>query len=80
MTRARSRPTRGRSCETPGGHDAGWAERDTRAADAWTALRDAGYLDSGALEGTGVVTRWNAAPLGAAGILIVLAVLAATFI
>jgi len=47
---------------------------------AWTALRDAGYLDSGALEGTGVVTRWNAAPLGAAGILIVLAVLAATFI
>ena len=47
---------------------------------AWTALRDAGYLDSGVLEGTGVVTRWNAAPLGAAGILIVLAVLAATFI
>jgi len=47
---------------------------------AWTALRDAGYLDSGVLDGTGVVTRWNAAPLGAAGILIVLAVLAATFI
>lgn len=47
---------------------------------AWTALRDAGYLDSGVLEGTGVVTRWNAVPLGAAGILIVLAVLAATFI
>jgi len=47
---------------------------------AWTALRDAGYLDSGVLEGTGVVMRWNAVPLGAAGILIVLAVLAATFI
>jgi len=47
---------------------------------AWAALRDAGYLDSGVLEGTGVVTRWNAAALGAAGILIVLAVLAATFI
>lgn len=47
---------------------------------AWAALRDAGYLDSGALEGTGVVTHWNVAALGAAGILIVLAVLAATFI
>jgi len=47
---------------------------------AWAALRDAGYLDSGVLDGTGVVARWNAVPLGAAGILIVLAVLAATII
>ena len=47
---------------------------------AWAALRDAGYLDSGVLDGTGVVTRWNAVALGVAGILIVLGVLAATFI
>jgi hypothetical protein len=47
---------------------------------AWSALRDAGYLDSGVIEGTGVVTRWNAAALGTAGILIVVAVLAAAFI
>jgi len=44
---------------------------------AWTALRDAGYLDSGVLEGTGVVTRWNSRVLAAGGILIVLGVLAA---
>ncbi|MEO6115777.1 MAG: PH domain-containing protein [Pseudolysinimonas sp.] len=44
---------------------------------AWAALRDAGYLDSGVLEGTGVVTRWNTAALGVGGILIVLGVLAA---
>lgn len=43
---------------------------------AWAALRDAGYLDSGVLEGTGVVTRWNVAALGAAGILIALGLLA----
>lgn len=47
---------------------------------AWAALRDAGYLDSGLLEGTGVVTRWNGAALGAGGILIVLGLLAAIFI
>ena len=47
---------------------------------AWAALRDAGYLDSGVLEGTGVVTRWNNAALGAAGILIVLGLLAAFLI
>jgi hypothetical protein len=43
---------------------------------AWAALRDAGYLDSGVLEGTGVVTHWNVAALGVAGILIVLGPLA----
>ncbi|HEY4152900.1 MAG TPA: PH domain-containing protein [Pseudolysinimonas sp.] len=43
---------------------------------AWAALRDAGYLDSGVLEGTGVTTNWNAVALGAAGILIVLSALA----
>ena len=47
---------------------------------AWAALRDAGYLDSGVLDGTGVVTRWNAVALGVGGILIVLGFLAATFI
>ncbi len=47
---------------------------------AWAALRDAGYLDSGVLEGTGVVTRWNAVALGVAGILLVLGFLAAIFI
>lgn len=47
---------------------------------AWTALRDAGYLDSGVLDGTGVVTRWNSVALGAGGILIILGVLAAFLI
>ena len=47
---------------------------------AWAALRDAGYLDSGVLEGTGVVIRWNAVALGVGGILIVLGLLAAFFI
>ena len=47
---------------------------------AWAALHDAGYLDSGVLEGTGVVTRWNTVVLGVAGILVVLGVLAALFI
>ncbi len=47
---------------------------------AWAALRDAGYLDSGVLEGTGVMTSWNTVVLGVAGILIVLGVLAALFI
>ena len=47
---------------------------------AWAALRDAGYLDSGVLEGTGVVVRWNAVALGVGGILIVLGFLAAIFI
>jgi len=43
---------------------------------AWAALRDAGYLDSGVVEGTGVATEWNTIVLGAVGILIVLSVLA----
>lgn len=43
---------------------------------AWAALREAGYLDSGVLEGTGVTSRWNTAVIGAVGILIVLSVLA----
>jgi hypothetical protein len=43
---------------------------------AWAALRDAGYLDSGVLEGTGVTSDWNVAVLGAGGILIVLSALA----
>jgi hypothetical protein len=47
---------------------------------AWAALRDAGYLDSGVLEGTGVVTRWNTVVLGVGGILIVLGLLAAFLI
>jgi hypothetical protein len=47
---------------------------------AWAALRDAGYLDSGVLEGTGVVARWNTVALGVGGILIVLGVLAAILI
>ena len=47
---------------------------------AWAALRDAGYLDSGVLEGTGVVVHWNAVALGVGGILIVLGFLAAIFI
>jgi hypothetical protein len=47
---------------------------------AWAALRDAGYLDSGVLEGTGVVTRWNAVALGVGGILIVLGLVAAFLI
>jgi hypothetical protein len=47
---------------------------------AWAALRDAGYLDSGVLEGTGVTAHWNAAVLGAGGILIVLSLLAAFLI
>ena len=47
---------------------------------AWAALRDAGYLDSGVLEGSGVVTHWNAVALGVGGILIVLGFLAAIFI
>lgn len=47
---------------------------------AWAALRDAGYLDSGVLEGTGVATRWNTVALGVGGILIVLGLLAAIFI
>jgi hypothetical protein len=47
---------------------------------AWAALRDAGYLDSGVLEGTGVTAHWNAAVLGAGGILIVLGLLAAFLI
>ncbi|MES1212274.1 MAG: PH domain-containing protein [Leifsonia sp.] len=47
---------------------------------AWAALREAGYLDSGVLEGTGVVTRWNVKALGAGGILIVLGLLAAFLI
>jgi hypothetical protein len=46
----------------------------------WAALRDAGYLDSGVLEGTGVVARWNTVALGVAGILIVLGFLAAILI
>lgn len=46
----------------------------------WTALHDAGYLDSGTIEGTGVVTIWNAGPLLALGVLIVLGVLAAVLI
>ena len=47
---------------------------------AWATLRDAGYLDSGVLEGTGVVVHWNAVALGVGGILIVLGFLAAIFI
>jgi len=47
---------------------------------AWAALRDAGYLDSGALEGTGVVTRWNTVAAGVGGILLVLGLLAAFLI
>jgi hypothetical protein len=47
---------------------------------AWSTLRDAGYLDSGTLEGTGVVVRWNTVVLGVAGILIVLGFLAAFLI
>ncbi len=47
---------------------------------AWTVLRDAGYLDSGVLEGTGVATRWNTVVLGAGGILIVVGFLAAILI
>lgn len=47
---------------------------------AWIALRDAGYLDSGAIEGTGVVTSWNSGPLLVLGALIVLGVLAALLI
>jgi len=43
---------------------------------AWAALRDAGYLDSGVVEGTGVATEWNTIVLGAVGILIALSVLA----
>ena len=41
---------------------------------AWIALRDAGYLDSGALEG------WNTRPLLILGALVVLGVLAAVLI
>lgn len=44
---------------------------------AWTALRDAGYLDSGALEGTGVVARWNTTVLGCGIILFAIGLLAA---
>lgn len=47
---------------------------------AWTTLRDAGYLDSGVLEGTGVIARWNTVALGVAGILIALGFLAAFLI
>lgn len=47
---------------------------------AWAALRDAGYLDSGVLEGTGVTSNWNTAVLGAGGILVVLGLLAAFLI
>ena len=47
---------------------------------AWIALRDAGYLDSGALEGTGVATSWNTRPLLILGALVVLGVLAAVLI
>jgi hypothetical protein len=47
---------------------------------AWTALSEAGYLDSGVLESTGVVARWNTGVLSAGGILIVLGLLAASLI
>lgn len=43
----------------------------------WDALKAAGYLDSGAIEGTGVVTRWNAAVLGCAGGVLALGLLLA---
>lgn len=42
----------------------------------WSALRDAGHLDHGAIEGTGVRARWNARPLAIAGALLVIAVIA----
>jgi hypothetical protein len=44
---------------------------------AWAALRDAGYLDSGVLEGTGVVARWNTVVLGVGLILLAIGLLAA---
>jgi hypothetical protein len=47
---------------------------------AWTALRDAGYLDAGTIEGTGVVTSWNTRPLLVFGALVLLGVLAAVLI
>ena len=47
---------------------------------AWTTLRDAGYLDSGTVEGTGVVTSWNTRPLLIGASLVLLGVLAATLI
>jgi hypothetical protein len=47
---------------------------------AWMALRDAGYLDSGAVEGTGVATSWNTRPLLVLGALVVIGVLAAVLI
>jgi len=47
---------------------------------AWMALRDAGYLDSGTIEGTGVVTTWNTRPLLVLAALVLLGVLAAALI
>ena len=43
----------------------------------WQALRDAGHLDLGVLEGTGVVTTWHRSQLAVLAVLTVLAVIAA---
>jgi len=47
---------------------------------AWAALRDAGYLDSGAIEGSGIVTSWNTRALLAGAALVLLGLLAAFLI
>jgi hypothetical protein len=47
---------------------------------AWIALRDAGYLESGAIEGTGVTTTWNVRPLAVSAALVVAGLLAAILI
>jgi hypothetical protein len=47
---------------------------------AWTALRDAGYLDSGVIDGTGIVTSWNTRALLIGGALVLLGVLSAALI
>jgi hypothetical protein len=47
---------------------------------AWIALQDAGYLDSGVIEGTGLTTTWNARALLIGGGLVALGLLAAVLI
>lgn len=47
---------------------------------AWTTLRTGGYLDSGAIEGDGVIVTWNTGVLAIGGALILGGVLAAALI
>ena len=44
----------------------------------WEALRDAGHLESGAVEGTGVTTTWHYYSAAALAVLIIASVLGAT--